>query len=108
MGIDSIAKRYFPALICGLLTLVAFFQARGIGALVAGQLPEAPSAAPPHATLPVGEKAPGRGLTALPILARNAFDSVTGPLDKPPPRRRSSPHRAGAECIGRRPSLSGR
>ena len=85
MSLDSIAKRYFPAIVCALLFVVAFFQARGIGALVAGQLPD-PSAKPPvsgpHAP-PTGATA--RSVSAKPILARNAFDSTTGPLDAPPP-----------------------
>jgi general secretion pathway protein C len=85
VSLDSIAKRYFPAIVCSLLFVVALFQARGIAALVAGQLPDV-NAKPPaaHGQLPLSGPA-AKSLSAKPILARNAFDSVTGPLDAPPP-----------------------
>ena len=97
MGIDSIAKRFFPAILCLLLFVVAYFQARGVTALVAGELPPAPTlgnrtARLPPAALGTTNKAANAG----PILARNAFDSVTGPLDgvkltAPPPVADSGP-----------------
>ena len=82
VGIDTIAKRYFPAIVCLLLLVVAYFQARGVTALVAGELPPPSSSAKRTVRLP----AAALGMTAKaanagPILARNAFDSVTGPLD---------------------------
>lgn len=95
MGVDAIAKRYFPLVVCTLLAVVALFQARGIGALVGGQLQAAnaaPAKAHPHA--PTSPLARVKRATALPILARNAFDSKTGPLDKiapPPPPEPTEP-----------------
>lgn len=90
MGVDAIAKRYFPLIVCVLLAVIALFQARGIGALIAGQLPA--GSPPPKSAVsgngPAHERTPKiKSVTAQPILARNAFDSKTGPLDKiaPPP-----------------------
>ncbi|MFO0616624.1 MAG: type II secretion system protein GspC [Polyangiaceae bacterium] len=82
---DAIAKRYFPLIVCTLLAIIALFQAKGIGALVGGQL-EPPSAAAPAKTTarsaPSARAAKIKSVTAQPILSRNAFDSKTGPLDK--------------------------
>lgn len=84
MGIDAIAKRFFPAIVCALLFLGAYFQARGVTALVAAEIPPPASntrrtVRPPSPLFQPNEKV----ASAQPILARNAFDSVTGPLDQP-------------------------
>ncbi len=82
-SIDASVKRFYPAVICGLLGTIAYLQGAGISSLVAEQLPAA--AGPlPHG--PIGAPAPGRGSdrSASPILSRNAFDSATGPLDAAP------------------------
>jgi general secretion pathway protein C len=86
MGLDAIFKRYFPVVICILVAAAAYFQASGMGQLVAGTVLLDPSAMPPPPPLPKGgsSHAPGaveRATNAGPILARNPFDSVTGPLD---------------------------
>jgi general secretion pathway protein C len=88
MAIDKLLKRHFWAVVLVLLAVAAFFDAQGImhvvGAMLgpdekmlavpplAARLPPAPPAANPHAT------------SAEPILARNPFDSVTGPLNALP------------------------
>ncbi len=81
MGIDAIAKRFFPAIVCAFLLLGAYFQARGVTALVAGELPDGAAAKrtvrAPAPLFAAAEKS----VSAGPILARNPFDSVTGPLD---------------------------
>jgi general secretion pathway protein C len=86
MGFDAIFKRYFAAVVCLFIGAAAYFQASGMGALVASSvaldpsaLPAAPPAAAPRATLAT----PGAEHTssAEAILSRNPFDSVTGPLD---------------------------
>jgi general secretion pathway protein C len=88
MPIDQLLKRYFWAVILVLVALAAFLDAQGIMHVVganlgadedqlavpplAARLPAPPSSATPHET------------SADPILARNPFDSVTGPLNAVP------------------------
>lgn len=89
-GLDAFAKRYYTLIVGGMLTTVAYFQGSGISALIAEQLsatPSAPAAADDevaaakkkHAVTP-------KTKSGKEILARNPFDSETGPLDKPPPK----------------------
>ena len=88
MAIDKLLKRHFWAVILGLVALAAFFDAQGIMHVVSAGLgadekqlsapglmarvPPAPLSVSPHAT------------NAEPILSRNPFDSVTGPLNLVP------------------------
>jgi general secretion pathway protein C len=88
MAIDKLLKRHFWAVILLLVSAAAFFDAQGIMHFVGAslgadekqlaapglmaRLPPAPGSASPHAT------------NAEPILARNPFDSVTGPLNLVP------------------------
>jgi general secretion pathway protein C len=87
MGFDAILKRYFPAVVCALIALAAYFQASGMGQLVAATV-AVEGAVAPAATAP--RSAPGaaanqeHATSAGPILSRNPFDSVTGPLDGKP------------------------
>lgn len=82
MGFDARLKRFFPLVVCALLALVAYLQADGIGELVASSVSEGDSAAPPGLG-DVRRGLPGRQdrPSGKPILARNPFDSETGPLD---------------------------
>lgn len=89
MPIDKLLRRHFWAVILALITIAAFYDAQGIMHFVgAGLVPDdkmlsmpplmariaaTPASASPHAT------------SAEPILSRNPFDSVTGPLNLPPP-----------------------
>jgi len=89
MPIDQLLKRHFWAVIVVLVAMAAFLDAQGIMHIVGAslgadenalsvpplmaRLPAAPASATPHAT------------SAEPILSRNPFDSVTGPLNLPPP-----------------------
>jgi general secretion pathway protein C len=89
MAIDKLLKRHFWAVILAMVAVAAFFDAQGIMQVVSASLaPDerqlgvaplmarvAPHPGPPspHAT------------SAEQILARNPFDSVTGPLNLPPP-----------------------
>jgi general secretion pathway protein C len=89
MAIDKLLKRHFWAVILALVAVAAFFDAQGIMQVVGASLGAdekqlalapllaravvQPGAASPHAT------------SAEPILSRNPFDSVTGPLNLPPP-----------------------
>ncbi len=86
MGLDAILKRYFPVVICLFVATAAYFQASGMGQLVAGSVLLDPSAMapPPPAPKSGAVHTPGaleRSSNAGPILSRNPFDSVTGPLD---------------------------
>jgi general secretion pathway protein C len=89
MAIDKLLKRHFWAVVLLVLAVAAFLDAQGVmhivGAMLgpddkmlaapplAARLPAAPASASPHAT------------SAEPILARNPFDSITGPLNALPP-----------------------
>jgi general secretion pathway protein C len=92
MAIDKLLKRHFWAVILALVAVAAFFDAQGIMQVVGAglgadekqlsappllaRLPPGPASASPHAT------------DAKPILDRNAFDHVTGPVSSvqaPPP-----------------------
>lgn len=86
MGFDAIFKRYFPAIICLLIGIAAYFQASGMGQLVASSVSLDPSATPvapaaPHVPLPVAGGGQDHASNAGAIISRNPFDSVTGPLD---------------------------
>jgi general secretion pathway protein C len=86
MGFDAILKRYFPVVICLFVAAAAYFQASGMGELVAGSVLLDPSAMPPPPPMPKGGLAhttggAERSSDAAPILSRNPFVSVTGPLD---------------------------
>ncbi len=87
MGFDAILKRYFPAVICVLIALAAYFQASGMGQLVGSSVSEtlAPAAGPAAPRARPGAVAnQDHATSAAPILSRNPFDSVTGPLDGKP------------------------
>ncbi len=83
MGLDAILKRYFLAIVLGMLVLGAYFQARGAAQLVGASLipaEEALAIAPAIASAsPLAGRASSK--TAEPILSRNPFDSITGPLN---------------------------
>ena len=94
MSFDLLLKRYFVVITFALAALMAYFQARGAMLLVAAALT---SLAPPIAmrqtdSVNVAELSrPPR--VAAPILARNAFDAVTDPIQAmaisaPPPAQR--------------------
>lgn len=83
MNLDAGAKRLFPAIVLGMVATAAYFQASGVGEIVASNIASGtdPSAAPPAS--PLASPA-SKGRDGQPILARNPFDSVTGPLDGEP------------------------
>src|SRR5208282_3013778 len=88
MKLDQILRRYFWAVIGALVAIVAFLHAQALTQIIGffrltldqAQLTAAPVAA--HAA-PTSSAAV-RSLNAEPILSRNPFDSVTGPLNKVP------------------------
>jgi general secretion pathway protein C len=86
MAVDQVLKKNFWAVLLVLVGLVAFLNADGITQLVGASL--APdekqlAAASPVArsNAPAASGAPFHTMSAEPILARNPFDSVTGPLN---------------------------
>lgn len=83
MGLDTLLKRFFPLVVCAFIGVAAYFQASGMGQLVAASV--AAPAAPASPSLP-SKVAPAirPAKSAGPILSRNAFDSITGPLDGKP------------------------
>ncbi|WP_437296934.1 type II secretion system protein GspC [Sorangium sp. So ce426] len=97
MGIDAILKRYFPWVLGALIALAAYFQASGMGQLVASSVAiDAPPAPPSPPTRPASfgstASSTDHATSAAAILSRNPFDSVTGPLDGKPVEIPSAPH----------------
>jgi general secretion pathway protein C len=106
MGLDTFLKRWFPAVVCLLIGVAAYFQASGIGQLVAGSIALDPSSVPAAAPAPhIAAAAPAstdHATSADPIIHRNPFDSITGPLDSqelelpgntpPPPMENTDPY----------------
>lgn len=83
-NLDASLKRYFPLVIMAAIAAIAYFQASGIGEMVASSIGDAPADETETVTAPPLRQ---ESKSAQPILARNPFDSVTGPLDgvTPPP-----------------------
>ncbi len=86
MALDQILKRNFWAVILFLVALCAFFNAQAITQIAGSALAVDDtqlSAAPPAGHFPAGlGSASAHATSAEAILARNPFDSVTGPLNK--------------------------
>lgn len=85
MAIDALLKRYFLGVVLALVAVAAYFQAAGATQLIGSAISAAGSAsasaivAPPYRlAVPTRELRSGQ-----PIIDRNPFDSVTGPLNKP-------------------------
>jgi general secretion pathway protein C len=84
VSFDALLKKYFIAVVLGLVSVMAYFQASGTMRLFGAAL------TPDEKILTQAPK-PAKSATPLPgstvtksgdaILARNPFDSVTGPLD---------------------------
>lgn len=91
MALDALFKKYWSVVVLCLLALVAYFQASGATELLSAALsPDERSlivAPPPAAPTPAELeqlRAMNEPKTAEPILSRNPFDSVTGPLNAKP------------------------
>lgn len=87
MALDALLKRYFLGVVLALVAVAAYFQAAGatqlVGSAIGAAAPSgsaAPIPNPPY-RLPVPAREPKSG---EPIIARNPFDSVTGPLNAKP------------------------
>jgi len=86
MALDALAKRFFPAIVLVMIAVAAYLQASGIMELVASAYFDKEKVVPPEGKL-AHKGAPFETSTsgpksAEPILSRNPFDSVTGPLNR--------------------------
>jgi general secretion pathway protein C len=86
MGVERLARKSFVFVVAFLLAVAIYFQASGAVELVASKVfvdppPAAVKGRRPHRVKPAIHASTTSG---DPILARNPFDSVTGPLDKAP------------------------
>src|SRR4051794_5449816 len=82
LGLDRLLRRAFPALVLCLIAAAACLQAYGLGHLVAATFVLPPVALRAPAARPAGAARDDDHATrADAMLARNPFDSVTGPLD---------------------------
>jgi general secretion pathway protein C len=87
MAFDKLLRRHFWVVTLGLTAVAAFFGARGIAGVVGAMIvPDDKTLASGPSipkTAPSGGSEHGQHATSAdPILARNPFDSVTGPLNK--------------------------
>ncbi len=82
MGLDSLLRKYFPLIVLALLAQNAYFVASGAAELVGAALISRAANAEDARRPLVAPRDETR--TADAILSRNAFDSVTGPLDAKP------------------------
>lgn len=83
MAFDALFKKYFTLVVLALVALVAYFQASGTMALLGASLTET-AATEVVATAPKPSAPRPERKTAEPLIKRNPFDSVTGPLDAKP------------------------
>jgi general secretion pathway protein C len=95
VSFDLLLKRYFVFVLLGLVAFVALFQASGTMQLI-GAAMTTKATASSFSISPVKGMAPVSTGTksAEPILARNAFDSVTGPIrPKPIAQQEAAPEK---------------
>src|SRR5215472_4231948 len=95
MAFDKLLKRHFWAVLLVLVAIAAALDAQGIMQVVGVRLApdEKLLATPPllaRVATTAGSASP-HATSAEPILSRNAFDSVTGPLNLPPPVESAEP-----------------
>ena len=87
MALDQLLRRNFWVVTLGLTGVAAFFGARGVAGVAGGMVMPDPSAlaqpplVPKVVPTPTSDRSQ-HATSADPILARNPFDSQTGPLNK--------------------------
>jgi len=84
MGVERLARRSFGFVVAALLGLAIYFQASGAVELVAAKALVMPAATAKARRPPRRPIAGLQSVNGDAILARNPFDSVTGPLDRTP------------------------
>jgi general secretion pathway protein C len=86
VSFDALLKKYSVYILLALVGAIAYFQAAGtmqlVGAAITSPASHKPAAAPSATVVALASTASLKD--AEPILARNVFDSVTGPLNKKP------------------------
>jgi general secretion pathway protein C len=104
---EDVAKHAFPLVVCALLNGAAYFQAKGIDALVSAALLRdgPPPAAVAQKDFPRPASWSGHATSADPALERNPFDSLTGPLAGPRVHSHQAPLIAEPSCDGVKASL---
>jgi general secretion pathway protein C len=97
LAFDALLKRYFLGVVLALVAVAAYFQAAGATQLIGSAIgAAAPSGSAAVIVPPYKLAVPTRELkSGEPIIDRNPFDSVTGPLNKPidinPPPSEATP-----------------
>jgi general secretion pathway protein C len=82
---DLLLKKYFTGVVLAFVALAAYFQAAGATQLIGAAFSTPASSAAPPRVLALAAATPPRARpTADPIISRNPFDSITGPLDAKP------------------------
>jgi general secretion pathway protein C len=85
LALDPLLRKYFPVLVLAMLALSAYFEASGASELVGAAFIAPPSSASASRFPARPPPLPREELrTAEPIIDRNPFDSVTGPLNAKP------------------------
>ncbi len=84
MTFDLLLKKYFTGLVLALVALAAYFQAAGVTQLLGAAFSAPASSAAPVRAAALVASAPRSRPTADAIIARNPFDSITGPLNGVP------------------------
>jgi general secretion pathway protein C len=93
VAFDALLKRYFAAVVLALIAVVAYFEAAGLTTLIGiPMMAIAGSAVGAKPSLVrANGSTPPKSRSAEPILARNPFDSVTGPLTPKPVEEEGRP-----------------
>jgi general secretion pathway protein C len=106
MRIDDVIQRGFVVIVCFLIGAAAYFQASGLMS-IAGMVMAGGEGGDPAPSLRPGQVKPGaprsRDTSAAAILARNPFDSTTGPLTgdrERPPEPPAAGEDGDAACEG--------
>jgi general secretion pathway protein C len=85
VALDALLKKYFSVVVLGLVALMAYFQASGATTLLGASLgaDEQALVQAPKRPVDLGalDSPSKQSKSAEPILSRNPFDSVTGPLN---------------------------
>ena len=86
MAFDALLKRYFAAVVLVLIAVVAYFEAAGLTTLIGIPMMASTGSAvgAMQSAVRASKSTPPKSRSAEPILARNPFDSVTGPLTPKP------------------------
>ncbi len=84
MTFDLLLKKYFTGVVLAFVALAAYFQAAGATQLIGAAFSSPASSAAPLRMAAVPAATSHSRPSADPIISRNPFDSVTGPLDAKP------------------------